>query len=339
MAFPIQRKNDRSFSPEWQGEVFVCDIDRTYLATRFSSLKGLARIPFEFAIDKQDIEGMVPLLKEIRRGPGAKSRLTPLYFISASPVQLRPVLERKMLLDGLEFDGTTFKDWIRSVVGLRVGRLREQLGFKLTALLSGRAELPGRAEEILIGDDLEQDPLAFSLYADLVSGRIEENTFYSLLTSFGVASDDAGEILAIARRLPRGSFVKRAYIRLERFTSADPFLEFFPHVIACRGAFQMAVHLWRSGSISVEGAVRISQELLRRGASPESLGDRLLEACKKGCLDPTESDELIKSLTDRAIVPKGLSLPETDARWKGGPFGDQHLPWTPKRYFSESGSS
>ena len=141
MPFPIDRVNERSFDPAWSGEVFICDIDRTYLYTRFSSLKGLASIPFEFAIDKQDIEGMTPLLREIRRGPERRSRNTPLYFVSASPAQLRPVIQRKMLLDGLEFDGTIFKDWLGCVTSLRLRRLKEQLGYKLTALLLQRSEL------------------------------------------------------------------------------------------------------------------------------------------------------------------------------------------------------
>ena len=38
MAFPVDKQNERCFEPAWCGEVFVCDIDRTYLATRFSSL-------------------------------------------------------------------------------------------------------------------------------------------------------------------------------------------------------------------------------------------------------------------------------------------------------------
>ena len=58
VAFPISRANYRTLDPDWEGQVFVADIDRTYLSTHFSSLRGMARIPFERAAEKKDIEGM-----------------------------------------------------------------------------------------------------------------------------------------------------------------------------------------------------------------------------------------------------------------------------------------
>ena len=185
---PIDRLNQREYPEGWVGDVFVCDIDRTYLATRFSSLKGMARIPFEFAVDKVAIDGMTTLLKEVRRGPDEMSRQTPLYFVSASPAQLRPVIERKMLLDGLEFDGTTFKDWVRVVFSGRLKRFREQLGFKLTALLSARGDLPAGARETLIGDDHESDALAFVIYADVIAGRLRGDALLQTLERHGVGT-------------------------------------------------------------------------------------------------------------------------------------------------------
>ena len=78
MSFPIDKVVYRALDPSFSGHVVVADIDRTYLATRFSSLRGIVRIPFEEAIDKQDIAGMARLFREIRRGPGARSRETPI---------------------------------------------------------------------------------------------------------------------------------------------------------------------------------------------------------------------------------------------------------------------
>ncbi len=51
-GFPIDRCVYREYPTDYEGDVFICDIDRTYLATRISSWKGLARVPFEFAVDK-----------------------------------------------------------------------------------------------------------------------------------------------------------------------------------------------------------------------------------------------------------------------------------------------
>src|SRR5690606_1970579 len=129
-----------------------------------------------------------------RRGPGAERRDTPLYFVSASPAQLRPVIERKMMLDGIGFAGTTFKNWVGVFRKLRLRRLREQIGFKLTALLAGRAELPRGAIESLVGDDLETDPVTFALYADVLAGRIPVHDLPRILQRNGVMEGDAQAI-------------------------------------------------------------------------------------------------------------------------------------------------
>src|SRR5690606_38035670 len=105
----LERTNHRRLE-EHAGDILIWDIDKTYLDTRFSSLRGLLSIPLELAIDKRALPGTVPLLRALRRGPGEKSALVPLYFISGSPVQLRSVIEEKMTLDGVGFDGITFKD-------------------------------------------------------------------------------------------------------------------------------------------------------------------------------------------------------------------------------------
>jgi len=333
MGFPLDRRNDRLLPADWRGEVFVCDIDRTYLATRFSSLRGLASIPFEFAIDKQDIAGMVVLLKEVRRGPGQESRSSPLYFISASPAQLRHVIQRKMLLDGLEFDGITFKDWVGVLSELRLKRLREQLGFKLTALLAGRRELPPGAEEILIGDDLENDALAFTLYADLLAGRIPERKLEAILTGHGVGYEDAVAIREAAVALGPGTGrVKRAFIRMERHGRPEAFLDAFPGLVGCHGAFQMAIALWQLGSISKSGVLRVARDLYDRRWTVETLGDRLRDCCRRGLLDREHAEGLRQALSVERLIPEGLELPEVDHVWAVAGNREPGRPWTPLRH-------
>ncbi len=332
MTFPIDRRNERSFEPGWSGEVFICDIDRTYLATRFSTLKGLARIPFEFAIDKQDIEGMVALLKEVRRGPGRDSRQTPLYFISASPAQLRKVIERKMLLDGLEFDGTTFKDWVAVLSGLRLKRMKEQLGFKLTALLVGRRELPDGVQETLLGDDLETDPLAFTLYADLLAGRVEGEQLQRVLTRQGVAYDDARSIGELALEARGRGGVRRAYVRMERHGAAEAFLDASPGLVGCRGALQIAIGLWDQGSLARAGVVRVAHDLAQRRWSPESIGDRLRDCSRRALLPRERAEELRAALVGEGIIPAAMELPPAERAWELARQREDGRPWTPLRY-------
>lgn len=316
MSFPIDRKSERSLPECFDGDVITCDIDRTYLATRFSSLKGLMRIPFEFGIDKKDIAGMAVLLKELRRGPEERSRHTPLFFVSASPAQLRGVIERKMLLDGLEYDGTTFKDWGGVLRSRRPRRLREQLGYKVTALLMARQEMPPHAGELLFGDDLESDALAFSVYADLVAGRVMAEQAATLLEGLGVAADDAAHAAMLAGQVAGARGVRRAYIRLERH-APEHLLEYSPYVRACRGAFQLACAVLADGAVSREGVLRVARDLVHRGVGATELQEELADAVTRGLIGAVGAEALFEAMAGASLVtPAGAHLPAgPDPQW------------------------
>lgn len=335
MSFPIHRVSYRTLDPDWEGEVFIADIDRTYLATHFSSLRGLARIPFERAAEKEDIEGMARLFREIRRGPEEGSRYTPLFFVSASPSQLRPVIEQKMTMDGIGFDGTTFKNWGKVIRRMSFSRLREQIGFKLTALLAGRAMLPTGAIEVLIGDDLETDPVTYAIYADVLAGRIPVSDLARILMLNGVGETDARSIVASRRELRPGRGVRRAFIRMERHADPDWSIEYAPGIIGCTGAFQMALVMWREGSISLAGTVRVAAELVRRGLSIDELTERMVALVRRGLLDEGDVQTLSQELVPPGLVREPGALPEPDPRWVAAwKRGPERL-WTPPRFVGE----
>ena len=335
MAFPIDRASYRTLDPNWEGQVFIADIDRTYLSTRFSSLRGMARIPFEGAAQKRDIEGMARLIREIRRGPGERSRDTPLYFVSASPKQLRPVIERKMGLDGISFDGTTFKDWGRVLRRAKFKRLKEQVGFKMTALMTGRAATPEGAQEILLGDDLETDPVTYAIYADALAGRIPIRDLTRVLRLNGVGEGDAEDIMRLRRDLKPGRGVLRALIRLERHTDTDDFLEFGPGVIGCTGAFQMAAALWKLGSISLAGVGRVVVELVGRGVGTESIAQRLEDLARRALISADETAELAERLRYHGVLERSIHPPDPDPKWERVWRRDPERVWTPARFLGE----
>ena len=97
--YPLDRTQERIFPPDFSGRIYVWDIDKTYLASDIDSLRGLLAIPLEFAVDKRNVAGTPALLRALRRGvaPVGLTDANPIYFVSASPPQLRSVIERKML--------------------------------------------------------------------------------------------------------------------------------------------------------------------------------------------------------------------------------------------------
>jgi hypothetical protein len=221
----IDRTNDRALPATFTGEIYVWDIDKTYLDTRFSSVRGLLGIPFELAIDKRALPGTVPLLRALRHGPGEESALQPIYFISGSPKELRRTVERKMTLDAVQFDGITFKDQVGLLKARRPRGIVEQVGYKLKALLLYRREHPPGARYMLFGDDVERDLESFLLFGEVCAG-LRGASLRGRLAKMGVHATDVEEAASIADALPvtadpvTGIFIHE--VRGGRLRSADP---------------------------------------------------------------------------------------------------------------------
>jgi hypothetical protein len=314
--YPLDRTAERELDPAYEGPVVLCDIDKTYLATDFESLTGLLAIPFELAVDKRAIPGMGALLREVRRGPGERSRLTPLYFVSASPPQLRRTMQKKMLLDGVEYDGVTFKDQLRILRHGEVGRLREHLSFKLTALLLYRAELPAGAREILIGDDTESDALCYAIYGDAVAGRLRGDALAALLRRHGVSPADAAGLAARVAGLPARDSVEHIYIHLEKRRPPEEFAA-YARLTPTRNALQLAVGLWSRGHVGLPGVARVAAALRQTGAQLADLVAAVLDARARGLLTGEAAATAAATLAAHGLWPAGLTL---------APPGEAHGP-------------
>jgi hypothetical protein len=269
--YPLSMEDERKLPAEYDGRVFVWDIDKTYLSTSFSSLGGLLRIPLEFAVDKIAIPGMPEVIRGLRRGPGDEYQGFPLYFVSASPPELRRVLEHKMLMDGVEYDGITSKDWLRCIAQGRPGRLREQVGYKLCALLAGRLARP-MSREYLFGDDVEMDAAAFHLYSQLVNGHLSPGDAASEMRALKVKRDDRRCAFALLETIPhRMGTVEKIFIHLERNTPPEKFEKYGESVVPVRGAGQMALALYQMGLLNAAEVEQVFDAIVERSRSPEEL--------------------------------------------------------------------
>jgi hypothetical protein len=258
----IRRTNDRRLPADWTGDVMVWDIDKTYLDTRFSSLRGLLAIPFEFAIDKRHVAGTVPLLRALRMGPDpSKPRFSPLYFISGSPPGLRSVVERRMTLDGVQFDGITFKDQLALVRAARPSAVKEQVGYKLCALLLLRRELPKNVRFFLFGDDVERDPVVFVLFGAVCAG-LRGTNLREVMRAHGAQGPEIEAAVELASPLPvEDDPVERVFIhgakgRLLERTDLDP------RIVATKASLQAALVLRQLGRVDVDTPRRVARDLV-----------------------------------------------------------------------------
>ncbi|MCP4499358.1 MAG: hypothetical protein GY822_05250 [Deltaproteobacteria bacterium] len=278
----IDIRLDRQLEADYDGDVFVWDIDKTYLQTHFSSLRGLLAIPIEFAVDKKAVPGAVPLLRALRRGPAEIPDVVPLFFASGSPPQLRRVVERKMNLDGVQFDGIAFKDQWGLVKAGRPKGVKEQVGYKLSALLMIRQNASANAKWHLFGDDVESDAEVFSLFGEVCAG-LTDGPLERELEAHGVHAKDqaiVAELVDEQREMIGGENpVANIFIHLDRNTPPEQFANKkcnHDKVIPIHGFIQAALVLAQQEKIASDAVIAVASDT-RRCRIPEDRVSFMLE--------------------------------------------------------------
>lgn len=247
--YPLYRKNDRPLPPDWEGPIYIWDIDNTYLVTEWNGLRDLIRIRFEAAEDKRPVPGAVELLAGLRRGADPDAR-PPVFFVSASPETMRGVLERRMLIDGVMQDGITFRD-LR-----RLRYLRDIFGYKTAALLLYRLENPPGARETLFGDDREHDPEVYALYARICAGAVRGEALREHLAARNVGRSATKYIETLASELPERDPVEWIFIRRVAKEPAPPRIE-DERIVFVDDFSQAAAVLRAQGRLEKEDLLRV----------------------------------------------------------------------------------
>ena len=222
--------------------------------------------------------GVIAVLKGLRAAADRHGRPITVLFVSASPPQIGQAIRDKLRLDGVPYDGIVFKDQLQLLRRGKFANLREHAGFKLGELFRGRADSGRTAREVLFGDDWEADPVTYSLYADVVAGRLSVDAFGPLLLRVGVDPQAVPDLCALAARVAGWGGVDRICINLERRTPLASFARFGSRLAPTFNYFQTALMLAADGWLDPGGRRR---RCLRPGdagrlhpASPRELAGR-----------------------------------------------------------------
>jgi len=281
--------------------VYRWDLDKTYLKTEFDTFKQLLRSAFEGAEAKQSVPGAAALLRELRAG--GKSRIC---FISGSPRQMRRVLTQKLRLDGVEFDEFILKPNLRNMLTGRWAAMREQVGYKLPALLAGRAGLPPETRETCFGDDAEADCFIYSLYSDVIAGQISRPLLEEILERAGVYEDDAQRAVSLAETLPSATAVGRIFIHLDRKSPTSRFDRYGVRVVPIFNYFQAAMVLFEDGQLSAASVVRVALEMVDRFQyTIDALRNSLQDLLRRGRLKRSTARALGEALTEEGVPQLG----------------------------------
>lgn len=297
--------------------IFRWDLDKTYLRSEFESLRELMRIPFEKPEDKVSVPGVVALIRGLRRVGVQAGQDVRIYFISASPPQIAKAIKEKLALDGIEYDGIVFKDQLQHLVRGKFRNLREQVGFKLTELLKSRGDTPPQSPEILFGDDWESDPIIYSLYADVLAGRLPADDLRGVLKTIGVDPALIREAVERAATIPSADAVRKIYINLERRTPPTTFRVFGARLVPTYNYFQTAACLFEDGYLTLPAVSEVAASLIDcSGYTHTRLANSLADIARRGHLSQASAIAVREYLHARGLLPRRKSIGAPASAWQ-----------------------
>lgn len=272
------------------------DLDKTYLRTEFDTVRDLVRTALERADEKRTNPGAATLLRELALAGVS------IHILSGSPEQMRKRLEEKLKLDGIKWDAFTLKPNLQNMLRLRFRALRDQLGYKLPALLATRTEAGDKlagVRETLFGDDAEADAFVYSLYADIMAGRAGEELVQQICERGRVYEDVIESAVRCVRLVKPEPVVERIFIHLEQQTAPRDFDIFGTRVVPFYNYLQPAFGVHEDGRLSSTSLLRVAAEMVTQhrfdgDALARSYGD----VAKRGHLQGTKLDEITAALPE-----------------------------------------
>jgi hypothetical protein len=271
------------------------DLDKTYLRTEFDTLRDLVRTALERPDEKRTNPGAATLLREMVRAGVS------VHILSGSPEQMRRRLEDKLRLDGISWESFTLKPNLQNVLRLRFRALKDQLGYKLPALLQARATMnpgdDGLRKETLFGDDAEADAFVYSLYADVVARRVSEETLFEVCERGRLYSDVLATALRYARMIEPADIVERILIHLERQSPPAAFQVYGARAVPFYNYLQAALVVHEDGRLAPEGVMRVAVELVvQHRFDGDALARSYLDLARRGHLRGTSAADLAGAL-------------------------------------------
>jgi hypothetical protein len=275
--------------------IFRWDLDKTYLRTEFDTFRDLVKSALETAHDKRAVPGAPALLRALRAAGGRDHRIC---IVSGSPTQMRTVLAAKLQLDGVDWDEFVLKPNLKNLLRGRFRALRQQVPYKLPAMLESRMRHGGATPETLFGDDAESDAVIYCLYADILAGKLTREKLERILDVVHAYPDQRATTIDLATRIPKGDAVRRIVIHLDRRSPTARFDRFGSRLVPVYNYFQAALVLFGDGQLEALGVLAVAremiasgdyslsilanslQDLLRRGRLPRDVAARLALECQ-----------------------------------------------------------
>lgn len=292
--------------------VFRWDLDKTYLRTEFDTVGDLLKSAFETAMDKRAYPGATALLRALYSTDEHR-----ICIISGSPSQMRSVLAAKLRLDGIKPHEFVLKNNLGNLVRGRFRSLRAQIPYKLPALLASRAALTGTPHETLLGDDAEADAIIYSLYADIVAGRVGADELARIMAASRAYDDEIATTLALAGRVRPCACVERIFIHLDRRSPTARFAPFGRRLVPIYNYFQAALVLYEDRHLTARQVLFVATEMLEsKEYQLPTLANSLQDLLRRGRMSRECAGRLAEEASEAAasgaLAEQAGSLPPFD---------------------------
>ena len=128
-----------------------------------------------------------------------------------------------------------------------------------------RADDAGRAREVLFGDDWESDPIIYSLYADVVAGRVAPDELDDILRTIGVDPQLIAEAKQLAAAIAHAT-MRVADLHQPRTPHAAgaASARFGPRLVPTFNYFQTAACLFQDGHLTLPAVAQVADALIER---------------------------------------------------------------------------
>ena len=235
-------------------EVYVWDLDKTYLDTKIDSFKGLLATIFEKSLTKKNVPGSSELIKSITRyrKKHYDDSTLPLFFVSASPPQMESKIYEKFQLDDISPLMMFNKDNLKNLVPSKFLFLKKQIGYKVQSLMQLRIQLGPNVKMICFGDDSESDATIYTLFSDICTRRQTSQQLSRLLEKLGVNAAQVDEILRLQTMIEIQDPVDKIYINLATDTDPLYYIKYGRRCMATYDTFQIALDLVQDQRLSLE---------------------------------------------------------------------------------------
>ncbi|MCB9072371.1 MAG: hypothetical protein H6623_02025 [Bdellovibrionaceae bacterium] len=321
-------------------EVYVWDLDKTYLDTQWHSLKDLFRVSFTDNFHRKNVPGTATLVSSLKQSWVEKNgqETFPIFFITASPPQMEKKIREKLMRDNILPQGIFFKDNLKNLWPGRFWKLSQHVGYKVGSLMYLRTLLKENVTQVLWGDDSETDAIIYSLYSDICSRRLSGDELERVLRNFQVTNEQITRIENSLQQIPVLDPVEKIYINLAVDTDPEYYLKFGRRMIPSYNSLQIALDLFQDNRLNLEQVLHVGKDLMfNYNYSTDELQRSFDELIRRQVIGEQTYQRLHADLAQNGIISSDYT-PSIQPSKIMEDVGDRvfeisgvHEPWVPER--------